>query len=378
MPEQSWRGRIKGIEFMNVVFLDRDGTLIAEPPDEQIDSLEKLELLPGIIQGLRLLGDRGFELVMVTNQDGLGSDLYPASSFQIPQEKLLRILAGEGISFSAIFICPHTPADRCPCRKPKTGLVDDYLRQNAPDLKHSFVVGDRETDVQFGLNIGCQTVRISGSAASDANYVARDFLDASRFILQSARSAHVKRKTSETSISVTVTLDGTGAYHIGTGIGFFDHMLEQLSKHSLIDLTIGVKGDLGVDEHHSIEDAGLALGEAIRNALGDKRGIERYGFLLPMDEAQAQVALDLSGRPFLSFEGDFQRERVGDFPTELVEDFFRAFSNGLRANLHIRVIGRNDHHKIEAIFKSVARSLKQAVAIDDRAVSSLPSTKGTL
>jgi imidazoleglycerol-phosphate dehydratase/histidinol-phosphatase len=256
--------------------------------------------------------------------------------------------------------------------------VDDYLRQYSPDLKRSFVVGDRETDVQFGQNIGCRTIRLSESAASAANYVAHDFMDAGRFILKSARSAHVERKTSETSVGVDVALDGSGAYNINTGIAFFDHMLAQLSKHSLMDLTISVNGDLHVDEHHSIEDTGLALGEAIRNALGDKRGIERYGFLLPMDESLAQVALDLGGRPFFSFEGDFQREKVGDFPTELVEDFFRAFSDGLRANLHIRVTGRNDHHKIEAVFKSVARSLKQAVAVDDRAASSLPSTKGTL
>jgi imidazoleglycerol-phosphate dehydratase/histidinol-phosphatase len=361
-----------------VVFLDRDGTLIVEPPDEQIDSFEKLELIPGVIQGLRLLIDRGFELVMVSNQDALGSARYPLEAFEGPHNKLLGVLKGEGISFSQIFICPHTPADNCGCRKPKTGLVDQYIKSNDPDLGRSFVVGDRETDVQFGLNVGCKSVRLSDSATSAASYVAPDFLEACRYMVRADRSAHVERSTNETSITVDVVLDGTGSFNIQTGVGFFDHMLAQLSKHSLIDIDLAVKGDLHVDEHHTVEDTGLALGQALRKALGDKRGIERYGFLLPMDESLAQVALDLSDRPFFSFTGTFERERVGEFPTELVEDFFRAFADGLRANLHITVTGRNDHHKIEAIFKSVARTLKQAVALDSRAPSQLPSTKGSL
>ena len=363
---------------MNVVFLDRDGTMIAEPPDEQVDSLEKLELIPGVIEGLRQLSARSYQLIMVTNQDALGTERFPTPSFEVVQNKLLRILQGEGIRFSNIFVCPHTPEDQCACRKPKTGLVDDYLRANRPDIKNSYMIGDRETDVQFGKNIGSKTIRLSSAQSSSADFMTPDFLEACRFILRSERSAHLNRSTSETSISIDVVLDGTGAYTIDTGIGFFDHMLAQLSRHSLIDLKLTSKGDTHVDEHHTVEDTGLALGEAIRQALGDKRGIERYGFLLPMDESLAQVALDLSGRPYFAFSGEFEREKVGEFPTELVEDFFRAFSDGLRANLHITVQGRNDHHKIEAIFKSVARSLKQAVAVDQRSPGLPPSTKGTL
>jgi imidazoleglycerol-phosphate dehydratase/histidinol-phosphatase len=361
-----------------VVFLDRDGTLIVEPPDEQIDSFEKLELIPGVIQGLRLLIDRGFELVMVSNQDALGSAAYPQEAFEGPHNKLLGTFKGEGISFAQIFICPHTPADNCDCRKPKTGLVDEYIERNKPDLARSFVVGDRETDVQFGAAVGCRTIRLSNSTTSGATFATPDFLEACRYIVRADRSARVVRSTNETSIVVDVVLDGTGSFDIQSGVGFFDHMLAQLSKHSLIDIDLAVKGDLHVDEHHTVEDAGIALGQALRQALGDKRGIERYGFLLPMDESLAQVALDLGGRTFLLFTGAFERERVGELPTELVEDFFRGFADGLRANLHITVTGRNDHHKIEAIFKSVARALKQAVALDPRAPSQLPSTKGSL
>ncbi len=361
-----------------VVFIDRDGTIIVEPADEQIDSLEKLELIPRAIEGLRLLRERGFDLVMVTNQDGLGSDRYPVASFEVPQKKLLRILEGEGITFSQVFVCPHVPADNCGCRKPKTGLLDLYLKEQKLDLARSFVFGDRETDVQLGKNLGCKSVRLASADQSNADFVTGDFLEACRFMVRSERSAHIDRTTTETSISIDAVLDGSGAYTINTGIGFFDHMLAQLSKHSLIDLKVTTKGDLNVDEHHTVEDTGLAIGSAIRQALGDKRGIERYGFLLPMDEASAQVALDLSDRPYFVFNAKFERETVGEFPTELVEDFFRALSDGLRANLHISVQGRNDHHKVEAIFKAVARSLKQAVALDQRSPSTLPSTKGTL
>ena len=361
-----------------VVFLDRDGTLIVEPLDEQIDSLEKLELVPGVIEGLRLLIDRGFELVMATNQDSLGTEQYPREAFDGPQKKLLRILEGERVSFAHIFICSHTTADNCACRKPKTGLVDQYIKSTHPDLQRSFAIGDRETDVQFGLNLGCKTIRISDSATSKASFVTPNFLEACRYVIRTSRSSHVERTTSETSIIVDVALDGVGSYSVNTGIGFFDHMLAQLSKHSLIDLAVTVKGDCNVDEHHSVEDTGLAIGQAIRQALGNKRGIARYGFLLPMDESLAQVALDLSDRPFFSFTGKFEREKVGELPTELVEDFFRAFADGLRANLHIEVTGRNDHHKVEAIFKSIARALKQAVALDPQAPSQLPSTKGSL
>ncbi len=363
---------------MKVVFLDRDGTLIVEPPDEQIDSLEKLELLPGVVQGLRSLINRDYLLVMVTNQDRLGTPAFPTETFEKPQQKLLQILEGEGVHFSEIFICPHAAADRCECRKPKLGLINEYLKRTAIDYTQSFVVGDRETDVQFGKNIGCKTIRLTKGEPSEADFVTASFVEACNIITRLSRSARTKRTTNETSIVIELTLDGTGVHEIATGVGFFDHMLAQLSKHSLIDMKIAVKGDLHIDEHHTVEDTGLALGEAIRQALGDKRGIERYGFLLPMDESLAQVALDLSGRPYFAFKGGFERETVGEFPTELVEDFFRAFADGLRANLHINVEGRNDHHKIEVMFKSVARALKQAVAIDQRATTTLPSTKGTL
>ena len=363
---------------MKVIFLDRDGTIIAEPSDEQVDSLEKLELIPGVIQGLRLLQDRRFNLVIVSNQDNLGSQSYPKEKYEIVQNKLMRLLNGEGIRFNAVLICPHGANENCKCRKPKTGLIDEFIRTNEVDLLHSFVFGDRETDVQLARNIGCKAIRLTSDKSTHAYFKAESFIEGCRYIVRLDRSAAIKRNTAETKISVDVCLNGIGNYKINSGIGFFDHMLSLLSKHSGIDMNIEVQGDLQVDEHHSVEDTGLALGDAIRQALGDKHGIERYGFLLPMDESLAQVALDLGGRPFCSFNAPFEREKVGEFPTELVEDFFRAFADGLRANLHITVTGRNDHHKIEAIFKAVARALRQAVAQNEQNADILPSTKGVL
>jgi imidazoleglycerol-phosphate dehydratase / histidinol-phosphatase len=363
---------------MNVVFLDRDGTIIVEPPDEQIDTLEKLEMIPGAIQGLRLLQNHGYVLVMVTNQDSLGSAAYPQKSYDLVQKKLMGLLNGEGIQFAGVFVCPHNSKDACACRKPKTGLVSEFIRTNNVNLARSYAFGDRETDVRLAQNIGCKSIRLTTDASSKADFKTESFIEACNFIIRQARSATVQRKTSETDIVVEVSLDGTGRHEISSGIGFFDHMLSLLSKHSGIDMNIRVKGDLQVDEHHSVEDTGLALGEAIRQALGDKRGIERYGFLLPMDESLAQVALDLGGRPFCSFNAPFEREKVGEFPAELVEDFFRAFADGLRANLHITVTGRNDHHKIEAIFKAVARTLRQAVTRYEQNADVLPSTKGVI
>jgi imidazoleglycerol-phosphate dehydratase / histidinol-phosphatase len=363
---------------MKVIFLDRDGTIIVEPPDEQVDSLEKLEFIPGVIQGLRLLQDRGYVLVLVSNQDHLGSSSYPNEKYDLVQNKLMRMLNGEGIQLNAVFICPHGAHEQCACRKPKTGLVEEFLRTREVDLSRSFVFGDRETDVQLARNIGCKAIRLTSDVSTQADFKTESFLEACRYIARSDRSAAVIRNTAETKISVEVCLNGTGNASVHSGIGFFDHMLALLSKHSGIDMNIEVQGDLHVDEHHSVEDTGLALGDTIRQALGDKRGIERYGFLLPMDESLAQVALDLGGRPFCSFQAQFEREKVGEFPTELVEDFFRAFADGLRANLHITVTGRNDHHKIEAIFKAVARSLRQAVTVDEKNADVLPSTKGML
>jgi imidazoleglycerol-phosphate dehydratase/histidinol-phosphatase len=290
----------------------------------------------------------------------------------------MGLLNGEGIQFAGVFVCPHSSQDICACRKPKAGLVSEFIRTNNIDLTRSYVFGDRETDVQLAQNIGCKSVCLTADVSSKADFKTESFLEACNFIVRQIRSAAVQRKTSETNIAVEVNMDGTGNYTISSGIGFFDHMLSLLSKHSGIDMNIQVKGDLQVDEHHSVEDTGLALGEAIRQALGDKRGIERYGFLLPMDESLAQVALDLGGRPFCSFNAPFEREKVGEFPTELVEDFFRAFADGLRANLHITVTGRNDHHKIEAIFKAVARTLRQAITRYEQNTDVLPSTKGVL
>ena len=359
-----------------IVFIDRDGTIISEPKDQQIDSLEKLEYIPGIISGLKLLVNAGFSLVMVSNQDGLGTKRYPRKGFTLVQNKILRLLEGEGIHFEKIFICPHLREQACNCRKPKTGLLTEYLKSTSIDRKHSFVFGDRETDVDLAINLGVQSVRLTKNRSSKATYTTISAFDACKFIAKSIRSVSFERITNETKISGQLSLDGEGEYKIATGIGFFDHMLSQLARHSLIDLTLKAEGDLHIDEHHTVEDTGIVFGEAIREALGNKRGITR--FAAPLDEALAQVVLDLSGRSHLSFSCQFRRERVGEFPTELVEDFFRAFTDGMKATLHITCKGRNDHHNIEAIFKAVGRALKTAIAIDPRIQSILPSTKGVL
>jgi len=363
-----------------IVFLDRDGTFIAEPTDQQVDSLEKLEFMPGAISGLQRLVRAGFRLVMVTNQDHLGTDRYPRESFDLVQSKLLRLLEAEGIRFAEIFVCPHGSSDGCGCRKPRTGLVDAFLPARNIDLGQSWMVGDRETDVEFAGNIGVRPVRILNGPDDETAAVERvaSFAEACETILSYQRSANVERKTTETSVSVKVRIDGTGLHEIRTGLGFFDHMLSLFVKHAAFDASVIVDGDLQVDEHHTVEDTGLVLGEAIRKALGEKKGIERYGFLLPMDEARSQVALDIGGRPFLRFDVSFTRERIGSVPTELFEDFFRAFSDGLRCNLHISADGRNEHHIIEACFKGVGRALRQAAKREERLLDVLPSTKGIL
>ncbi|MEK6409061.1 MAG: bifunctional histidinol-phosphatase/imidazoleglycerol-phosphate dehydratase HisB [Acidobacteriota bacterium] len=361
-----------------VVFVDRDGTIIREPRDKQIDSLEKLEFVPGIISGLKMLVDAGYTLVLVSNQDALGTARYPRKNYDLVQGKLLRLLTGEGIVFEKILVCPHERQDNCECRKPKLGLLKNYLKTNSLDLSHSFVLGDRETDIEFAANLGVRSVRLSNAKRSAASFVSRDALAACQYIARTSRSLSIERTTKETHIRASVTLDGLGNHEIGTGIHFFDHMLAQLARHSGIDIQLTAVGDIEVDAHHTVEDTAITLGEALRRALGDKRGIERFGFTAPLDEALAEVALDLSGRSFLSFKCEFKRETVGDLPTELVEDFFKAFADSLGASIHIKCSGRNDHHKIEAIFKATARALKQAVAIDSRARATLPSTKGKL
>jgi imidazoleglycerol-phosphate dehydratase / histidinol-phosphatase len=361
-----------------IVFIDRDGTIIREPADEQIDSLEKLEWIPGIITGLRLIADSGYSLVMVSNQDGLGSRTYPKNKFDMVQGKILRLLEGEGITFDKILICPHRPADGCPCRKPQTGLVADYLRPGRLDRRVSFVLGDRETDVTFAGRMGIRSVRICGRTSTHAEYSTPDALEACRYIARAIRSASLERTTKETAISVSVVLDGSGDSNCTTGLGFFDHMISQIAKHSGIDCSITVEGDLHVDEHHTIEDTGIALGAAIRDALGSKKGINRFGFWAPLDEAVAQCVLDLGGRSYCSMECTFRREKIGDVPTECLEDFFRAFAGGLGANLHLRCTGRNEHHKAEAMFKALGKALGMAVRVDPRRQASLPSTKGIL
>ena len=361
-----------------VVFVDRDGTIIREPRDKQIDSLEKLEFVPGIIRALRLLADSGFTLVMVSNQDGLGTARYPREAYRQVQGKMLRLLSGEGIRFEKVFVCPHLPADRCECRKPETGLLKAYLKKEEIDINRSFVLGDRETDVELARKLGARAVRLNKNGRSTADYLTADAYEACSYIARASRWARLERVTNETKVSASVLLDGRGRYGISTGLKFFDHMLEQLSRHSGIDIVLKAEGDLDVDAHHTVEDTGIVLGETLRKALGDKRGIERFGFTAPLDEALAEVVIDLSGRSYLSFNCELKRESVGDLPTELVEDFFKAFSDGLRATLHIKCKGRNDHHKIEAIFKSTARALKEAVRVDRLALTNLPSTKGKL
>lgn len=353
-----------------VLFVDRDGTLIVEPADQQIDSLQKFRLVPDVIAALQRLRDAGYTLVMVSNQDGLGTASFPEPTFREPHEFLRDLLASQGITFAAEFICPHTPADGCSCRKPKTGLLDDYLRANPIDRERSYVIGDRETDLELARNLGIQGIRVRTEETPGDTWpeiVAR--------LTSTARRASVVRKTKETDIQVDVDLDRESPIHIETGLGFFDHMLEQIARHGGFSLQLRCKGDLHIDEHHTVEDCALALGQALKQALGNKRGIHRYGFLLPMDEALAQVAIDLSGRPYFVFQGQFGRDSVGQLPTELVPHFFRSLAETLGAAINIKVEGENTHHMIEACFKGVGRTLRQAFRITD---TELPSTKGAL
>jgi imidazoleglycerol-phosphate dehydratase / histidinol-phosphatase len=351
-----------------VLFIDRDGTLVEEPPDEQVDSLEKIRFLPGVFAALNELKRRGFRLVMVTNQDGLGTSSFPQANFEKPQAFILEAFRSQGIEFEQVFVCPHFKADDCACRKPKTALVEQFMRDGAVDKATSAVIGDRDTDLQFATNLGIRGMRVRSNGTNEETWpeVVRSL---------SARRAQVERRTKETNIDVKVDLDATAPIHISTGIGFFDHMLEQLAKHGGFSMQLTCQGDLQIDEHHTVEDCGLALGEALRRALGSKVGIARYGFLLPMDEAEAQVAIDLSGRAFAQFNGRFTRESVGGLPTELVPHFFRSLSDTLLAAIHVTVTGENAHHMIEGCFKSVGRAFRQAFR---RESEELPSTKGVL
>lgn len=351
-----------------VLFVDRDGTLIEEPPDEQVDAIEKIRFMPDVFAAMRQARALGFKLAMVTNQDGLGSATFPQKAFDVPHQFMMDVFASQGIEFDAVFVCPHRKSDGCECRKPKIKLVEEYVRLQNVDLASSAMIGDRDTDLEFAKNLGVRGIRVRRSGSAEETWPA---------ILRSLgeRKATIKRKTKETDIEVRVNLDATAPVKIVTGIGFFDHMLEQIAKHGGFALQLECAGDLLIDEHHTVEDCALALGEALRVALGDKLGLARYGFVLPMDEAQVRVAIDLSGRAYGVFEGKFSREAVGGLPTELVPHFFKSLAETLKAAVHVTITGENTHHMIEACFKGTGRALRQAFR---REGEDLPSTKGVL
>lgn len=359
-----------------VLFIDRDGTILNETEDEQVDSFEKMSFLPGVITALSsIVRETDYELVLVTNQDGLGTDSFPEDTFWPVQNLMLKILKGEGVVFSDIFIDKTVPAQNAPTRKPGTAMLVNYLATGV-DLSSSYVIGDRLTDVQLAKNLGCKAIFIGEKDIPEAALSTIDWSAIYKFLKQIPRTARVERKTSETEILIELNLDGTGKSSIDTGIGFFDHMLEQISRHGNLDLKIKVKGDLHIDEHHTVEDVALALGDAFQKALGKKKGIERYSFILPMDDCLAQVALDFGGRPWLVWDVKFLREKVGEVPTELFYHFFKSFSDTSKSNLNIKAEGENEHHKIEAIFKAFAKALKKAVRLTDN--FNLPTTKGSL
>lgn len=366
-----------------VLFIDRDGTLIEEPPvTYQVNTLDELVLLPGVIRNLyRIRTQLDFELVMVTNQDGLGTPAYPEENFNRVQGKLLQLLENEGIRFDAIFVDRSTADKPAPTRKPGTAMLTQYI-QGDYDLANSFVIGDRPSDVELAENLGARAIGLQGLFDLEPwrgrmALLAQSWDDIWQFLRLPPRYAEVHRKTNETDIRIQLNLDGSGRSRIQTGLGFFDHMLDQLARHGRLDLDIQVTGDLHVDEHHTIEDTALALGEAFAQALADKRGLQRYGFCLPMDDCLAQVAIDFGGRPWLVWEAVFRREKIGDMPTEMFMHFFKSFSDAARCNLHIQASGTNEHHKIEAIFKAFARAIRMATRRDPEDPA-LPTTKGSI
>lgn len=360
-----------------VLFLDRDGTLVMEPPiDQQLDSLEKLEFYPGVFQWLsRIVRELDYELVMVTNQDGLGTPSFPENTFWPAHHKIIQAFKNEGIEFKDILIDKSFPEENLPTRKPGTGLLQPYIHGKF-DLRNSVVIGDRETDIELAENLGAQGIFLGGFCSRATALTTPDWEKIYQFLKAKPRIASSERKTKETEISVTINLDGKGEHQLNTGLPFFDHMLEQIAKHGNIDLTVLVKGDLEIDEHHTIEDTALVLGETFLKALGSKRGIERYGFLLPMDDCLSQVAIDFGGRPWLVWEAEFKREKVGDVPTELFFHFFKSFCDTAKCNLNIKAEGENEHHKIESIFKAFAKAIQMAVRQTEN--YKIPSTKGTL
>ena len=376
-----------------VLFIDRDGTLNKEaPPTYQIDSWEKLEFYPEVFQYLsRIANELDFELVMITNQDGLGTESFPEAHFWPIQQHIIKSFANENIHFKAVYIDKTFPHENAPTRKPGTGMVTSYINNPEYDLEHSFVIGDRITDVQLAKNLGCKAIwmnqepGLGAAEISEAIQAVKSVISLETtewqaiytFLKAGLREVEHERNTNETKIKIKVNLDGNGQSDINTGVGFFDHMLDQIARHGKIDLTIQTQGDLHIDEHHTIEDTGIALGEAFAKALADKRGIERYGFALPMDEASAKVLIDFGGRNWMVWNALFKREKIGDMPTEMFYHFFKSFSDAARCNLHIECHGDNEHHKIEAIFKAFAKAIRMAVKRDPFS-NHLPSTKGVL
>lgn len=376
-----------------ILFIDRDGTLIKEsPPDYQIDSFEKLEFYPGMFQYMtHIAGELDYELVMVSNQDGLGTASFPEETFWPVHDFVMNSLANEDIHFSAVYLDKSFPADNAPTRKPKTGMLTDYLDNEQYDIPNSFVIGDRITDVQLAKNLGCKAIWLNNksdlggaeikdsitSLQSSIAFETTEWEEIYKFLKIGLRQVQHQRNTNETKIRIELNLDGNGKADIHTGIGFFDHMLDQIARHGKMDLLIETKGDLQIDEHHTIEDTGIALGEAFAKALADKRGMERYGFALPMDEAEAKVLIDFGGRNWMVWNVEFKREKIGEMPTEMFFHFFKSFSDAAKCNLNIECKGENEHHKIEAIFKAFAKAIKMAVKRDPLS-NYLPSTKGVL
>ncbi len=370
------------------LFIDRDGTLIKEPlVDYQVDSLEKLEFMPGVFRNLHKLRHfTDFELVVVSNQDGMGTEAFPEADFRAPHEKFLEAFRNEGVEFDALHMDPSLPEENSPNRKPRTGMLTSYL-EGGYDLENSFVIGDRTTDMELAQNLGARGILIGGEEvsseaeadelAANADVICKDWDQVYRYIRSQQRSATVLRSTNETKIFVRLSLDGEGHTQISTGLGFLDHMLDQIGRHGGLDLEVEVKGDLHVDEHHTIEDTAIALGEAFLQALGNKRGIERYAFVLPMDDSLASVAIDFGGRPWIVWNAEFKREKIGDMPTEMFFHFFKSFSDAAKCNLNMEVKGDNEHHMIEGLFKAFARAVGKAVKLDPESMQ-LPSTKGML